>query len=362
MIVGFHDPHRDRSRGGFANTEGPFHPRIKDLDIRPEDVEVPSWLSDVPLLRQELVEYYRAIHRFDQGVGLILERLEKRGFADDTLVMVTSDNGPPFINAKTTLFESGMSLPLIVRSPHCAARGKVNPNMVSWIDLLPTMLDWAGLPSDLRVKKLSPQRRGRSFLPVLAEISVLPENVWQHHIFASHTFHQRENYWPTRVVRGRQFKYHRNIAWRLDFPFASDLYASLSFEGIRNMPEPVYLGKRALRDYIFRPAEQLFDLETDPDETKDLAQDPSYAIILADLRCKLERWQYDTEDPWLYKDGHSLKSLEVWVTEPMDIPDRLDFDPDHPGLKAPGVDLLRVEPDLYGIRGSGGFYGPRKER
>ena len=329
---------------------------MKDIDVKLEDVEVPPWLTDVPQLRQELSEYYRAIYRFDQGVGFILENLERNGFANDTLVIITSDNGPPFINAKTTLYDSGICLPFMVRNPELLKRGVkgiVNPNMVSFLDILPTMLDWAGQPLDLRIKKLSPDRLGRSILPILQKAEIIPEAEWPHHIFGSHTYHERANYWPSRVVRTRKWKYHRNVAWRLDFPFATDLYSSLSFEGMRNMSTPVFIGKRRLRDYIFRPAEQLFDLENDPHEITDLARNPAHQGVLKDLRRKMEEWQVQTEDLWFYKDGQSVKGLEVWLgTDEMMMPNRLDFDPDEPGLHAKGVELMKVKGDPVGIRGA----------
>ncbi|WVF72550.1 hypothetical protein IAT40_007367 [Kwoniella sp. CBS 6097] len=365
LVVGFHDPHRDQSRGGFANDQGPFDPRVKDIDVKPEDVEVPDWLTDVPQLRQELVEYYRAIYRFDQGVGFILDNLAKRGLAESTLVIVTADNGPPFINSKTTLFDSGTCLPFFVRDPRLVSKGVkgiVNPNMVSFLDILPTMLDYAGVPIDLRTKELSPDRLGRSVLPVLDRQDVVPESEWPHHVFCSHTYHERANYWPTRAIRTRKYKYHRNVAWRLEFPFATDLYSSLSFEGMRNLQTPVFVGSRSLRDYIFRPAEQLFDLDADPLEVKDLAQDPAYGDVVKDLRCKLEVWQKETEDLWLYKDGQSVRGLEVWLgKDEMMMPDRHDFDPDQPALNAPGVELMKVVGDPIGIRGATLYGGKGKQ-
>lgn len=355
LIVGFHDPHRDQSRGGFGNT-GNFDPRVQDLTVQPSEVEVPPWLSDLPEVRQELAEYYSAINRFDQGVGFILDNLKKQGLADDTLVIITSDNGPPFINSKTTLYDSGTCLPFIVRDPGLVIRGIkniVNPNMVSYLDILPTMLNYAGLPLDLRTRELSPPRRGRSILQILDRSDVVPESEWPHHIFGSHTYHERNNYWPSRIIRTRKWKYHRNISWRMDFPFASDLYASLSFEGIRNSGKPVYIGKRAFKDYIFRPAEQLFDMENDPLEINDLAKDPQYASVLEDLRKRLEAWQRETDDLWLYKDGQSVKGLEVWLgKDEMDMPDRMDIDADAPGYHEQGVTLLRVKGDPVGIRGA----------
>lgn len=167
-------------------------------------VEIPHWITDLPQTRAEFVEYYKAINRTDAGVGLILDALERQGFADSTLVMFCSDNGPPFINSKTTLYDAGIHLPLIVRQPGLVPEKEiVNPNMVSYIDILPTMLDWAELDLSLKTpNSLSPTRRGRSFLPILDQTTVLDQFLWQDHIFGSHTFHEMQNYWPTRVLSG----------------------------------------------------------------------------------------------------------------------------------------------------------------
>lgn len=345
------------SRGGFANNTGPFDPRVKPYKISPDDVEVPDWLSDGPALRKELAEYYECINRFDQGVKFILDNLENHGMSEDTLVIITSDNGPPFINAKLTLYDSGTRLPFMVRDPRLVAKGikgLTNPNMISFLDILPTMLDFAGQPLDLRSRELSPPRRGRSILSILDKGNLLPEKEWPHHIFGSHTYHQRDNYWPTRVIRTREYKYHRNVSWQLNFPWSSDLYASLSFEELRQQEKGgrIMLGKRPLEDYIRRPAEQLFDLEADPLELNNLAEDPNYVEILSDLRNRLEAWQEETEDLWLFRDGVSITDLKVHLgDDSMVMPDRFDFDPTRQNLRAGDVKLMQLKGSLKGIRG-----------
>ena len=264
-------------------------PDVAWMADRVEDVEVPSWLPDLPEVLEELAEYYQVIYRPDQGLGFLMEALERQGLADDTLVIFTTDNRPQFINAKTTLYDSGTCLPLLVRRPGAKA-GLVNPNMVSFIDMLPTFLDWTGLPLDdstcnldstvgaqqpgsgvNHAKARSPNRLGVSFLPILETCDNLPADKWQQPVFGSH---ELQNYWPTRVMRDRRFKYHRNIAWRLDFPFASDLYASYKFEGMKNSGT-VMVEQRTLKDYLFRPDKELFDLENDPDEIRNLARSQS---------------------------------------------------------------------------------------
>ena len=226
LTVGYIDPHRDLTRSGFGN-EDKFDERVKRNPYTAEDVEVPHFLPDLPGVRREFANYYESINRLDQGIGMMLAGLEKSGLKDDTLVIFLSDNGPPFINSKTTLYDAGVNLPFIVRVPG-ATESVVNPNMVSYVDVLPTILEYIGQAYENN--QPSP-RLGRSFLPILSITDEIPE--WGQ-VFGSHTFHEITNYWPTRYIRTRRYKYHRNIAWRLDFPFAADVYGSLTWEDVRD--------------------------------------------------------------------------------------------------------------------------------
>ncbi|AQQ05363.1 hypothetical protein B0E33_18735 [Roseibium algicola] len=315
LTIGFIDPHRDETRGGFGNEKF----GADDPVFSPDDTLVPSFLPDLPEVREELAEYYRSVHRLDRGVGMVLDRLEKAGLADDTLVVFLSDNGSPFLNSKTTLFDAGVHLPLLMRRPGQKA-GVVNPNLVSFTDLLPTFLEAAGLTPE------AGRRKGRSLLPILENTSTLP--AWQL-VFGSHTFHEVTNYWPTRFLRTRRYKYHRNVAWQLDFPFSGDLYGSLSWQGMR-LQRSVMIGDRPLRSYIRRPPEELFDLHNDPGEVNNLAEDPEYTAALMRYRALMEEWQRKTADPWLYKDGISVRAVEHHLANGLELPDRFDFDPDNP--------------------------------
>lgn len=348
LTIGYVDPHRDiPHRSGFGNTEGNYEPQLQDCLFQPEGVVVPPWLSDLPEVRLELCEYYRAIFRLDQGVSMVLAHIEALGCADNTMVVFMSDNGPPFINSKTTLYDAGVHLPLIVRVPG-RIPGIENPNMVSWVDILPTFLDWAGHSGRQPSQGFWGPRRGRSILPIVDFPSVHP--AWSR-VFGSHTFHEVTNYWPTRFVRDRRYKYHRNICWRLEYPFAMDLYASLSFEGIRNSADPttgkpITIGERKLKDYIFRPPEELYDLETDPNEVHNLAGELKYQDKLLQMRTILEQWQDDTKDLWMWKDGTSVwrYRLHGYHREGLRIPDRFDFDPENASNKVPGMRVVELDP------------------
>ena len=315
LTIGFIDPHRDETRGGFGNdTFG-----AADPVFAPDAVHVPAFLPDLPEVRDELAAYYRSVHRLDRGVGLVLDALADCGLAGDTLVVFLSDNGAPFLNSKTTLFDAGVHLPLIMYRPGQKA-GVANPNLVSFTDLLPTFLEVAGASCP------DGKRTGRSLLPILEETVRLPG--WDM-VFGSHTFHEVTNYWPTRFLRTPRYKYHRNVAWQLDFPFSGDLYGSLSWQGIRRT-DPVMIGKRPLRDYVRRPPEELYDLDADPEEVSNLAGDPEHEDLLRAFRERMEAWQRSTRDPWLYRDGVSVMAVEHHLRDGLQLPERFDFDPDSP--------------------------------
>ena len=329
LTVGYIDPHRDLTRGGFGNTTN--YDGVTHLPYDPKDVTVPFFLSDVPEVRQELAEYYSAVWRLDQGIGMLLKELSKAGLDDDTLVMFTSDNGPPFVNSKATLYDAGVRLPMIIRAPG-GSSGVVSRNLVSFIDILPTLLDWAGHGN------VKGNRQGRSVLPILSEERQL--DGWSH-VFGSHTFHELTAYWPTRFMRTRRFKYHRNVAWQLDFPSPGDLYGALSWEGMRNT-EPPMIGKRPVSNYIRRGPEELFDLDADPEEVRNLSKEPEFQAQLVECRNALERWQLETEDPWYFRDGISTRVIWNHIDAGMKMPDRWDFDVDSPGSKD-GVTVLHAD-------------------
>src|SRR5262249_3860594 len=122
LVVGFSDPHR--SAKNFGN-ETPY-PGVKEVSYGPGDVNVPYFLSDKPDVRRDLAEYCQAISRLDKGVGFVLDALRETKHAEDTLVIFLSDNGPPFPGAKTTLYDPGIHLPLLISSPVQKRRGLTN--------------------------------------------------------------------------------------------------------------------------------------------------------------------------------------------------------------------------------------------
>jgi N-sulfoglucosamine sulfohydrolase len=258
----------------------------------PKDVLLPYHVPDRPEVRQDFAEYYQSASRLDHGVGLMLKLLEETKRADDTLVIFLSDNGIPFPGAKTTLYDAGLRLPLIVASPAQKKRGTVSEAMASWVDVLPTILDWAGVKAPAGLA-------GRSLLPILDEER--PKG-WDE-VYGSHQFHEITMYYPMRMIRTRTHKLILNLAHPLEYPTAADLYGSPTWQGILERRDKM-IGERSMESYLHRPREELYDLGKDPHELKNVAGDPKYAEVLADLRKRLKEWQKTTKDPWLVKDVH----------------------------------------------------------
>lgn len=275
LHLGFGDPHR--------GPDGRFHVNRR-TSFDPKEIRPPSFLADTAAAREDLSEYYEAVRRMDRGVGLVVDTLRKAGRLEETLLVFISDNGMPFPNAKTNLYDSGVHLPMIARGAGLPA-GKRCRAMTSWVDLVPTFLEAAGVAAPAGLP-------GRSWLRAARE-----ENPpgWDE-VFLSHTFHGVKMYYPVRGVRTRTHKYLHNLNPEIQFLHATDLSGSPMWQG-RDPKLP--MGKRAVEAYLHRPAEELYDLAADPDEVVNVAGSEAHAGVLAELRKRVAEWRAATKDPWL---------------------------------------------------------------
>jgi N-sulfoglucosamine sulfohydrolase len=283
-------PHRPNSFGN--KRPGESYPGVEPVHYRPEEVIVPPFLPDTPACRAELAQYYESISRADAGLGRLIEILKQAGRYDDTLIVFVSDNGIPFPGAKTSAYEPSLRLPCVVRNPNATKRGVVSEAFVSWVDIVPTILEFTGVkPAD------NDKLHGRSFLPILEQ--EMPAG-WDE-VYASHTFHEVTMYYPMRVVRSGRYKLIWNIAYPLPFPFASDLWSSATWQDSLQRGEEFIYGERTIQKLVQRPKFELYDLETDPGEIHNLAYDPKHHDLLVKLQDKLHEFQKRTDDPWILK-------------------------------------------------------------
>ena len=227
-----------------------------------------------------------------------------------------------FSGGKTTVYEGGLKVPFVVRNPYEKKRGVTSHAMISHIDITPSLLDFAG-GLDPKIngpsKWISPKEfwkgktyaasenrsgghdfrsyHGKSWLSVLGK----PEAEHWDSIFASHTFHEIQMYYPMRVVRDKEYKLIWNIAHGQPYPFASDLWAASSWQAqFQKGPQAPY-GQRTVDEYINRPRFELFHIADDPNESKNLASDPEHAEVLKTYQDKLKKVQKEMNDPWIMK-------------------------------------------------------------
>lgn len=323
------DPHR----GGqdFEDVPGkpnPFgnkpkrgsFPGVDEVFYEPGDVTVPHFLPDTVECRAELAQYYQSVSRVDTGLGHLVKMLKEGRLYEKTLIIVTSDHGMAFPGGKTTVYEPGLKVPLIVRNPYTQKRGVRNDALVSHVDLTPTMLDFAGgldraknapfkpvdadafwaarnLETGENRGKRYTSYHGRSWLDILDK----EDDPTREALFASHTFHEVQMYYPMRVIRDRNYKLIWNIAHPLPYPFASDLWSASTWQAQWKKGMDAPYGKKTVGQYIHRPEFELFDIRYDPDETKNLASDPAHAKLLEDYEARLRKFQESMGDPWALK-------------------------------------------------------------
>ncbi len=299
---GSQDPHRVYERGSGVKA-----------GLHLEAVQVPPFLPDTPAVRGDLLDYYAEIERFDRDIGTMLKLLEQRGDLDNTLVVITSDNGFPFPRGKATCYDAGTHMPLAVFWPARIRGGRVVDDFVSLTDLAPTFLEVAG-------RKPPPEMTGRSLLPLLLSRKDGQVERGRDRVFVGRERHAnvRENDlgYPIRGIRTKDFLYLRNFApdrWPAgDPPIYGDVDQANDIAGSPSKQAVVEHGGDPVVKQLFamafgkRPGEELYDLRRDPWQMDNLAGDPKYARerrrLAADLTHELKR----TADPRASGEGDAF--------------------------------------------------------
>lgn len=184
MYIGWGDSHRcGGAVGEFCESYGRAAdgtstiPGWKPLVVAPSNVQLPFWVQDTPIAREDYAHMYTAKNRMDQGVGMVMAELYARGLENDTLVIYTADNGAPFAAGKTNFYTPGMGEPLIISVPG-GTHGARSSVAASMLDLAPTIYDWLGVaPPQYRLPGGPVRLQGRSLLPFLNGAPAAPRTV-----------------------------------------------------------------------------------------------------------------------------------------------------------------------------------------
>jgi len=268
-------------------TTDPHRPYQADTIAEPHraaDAEVPPYLPDVTEVRGDFASYYDEIGRLDRWVGRILAELQAQGVDENTLLLFMSDNGRPFPRCKTTLFDSGVRTPFVVRWPARVAAGGVTHSLVSALDIAPTFCELAGA-------EMFPSFQGTSFVPILTD----PTATTREWVFAEHNWHDYRAF--ERSVRSQRFLYIYNALPSVPCTPPADAVRSPTYTVMKHL---LAAGKlNAYQSFCFdtpAPREQLFDVRADPYQLRNLAGDPESVQVLDQMRQRLAEWQDRTGD------------------------------------------------------------------
>ena len=288
----------------YPDAHGPWLRQVDGLPkdpLGPNDVRMLAYLGiDPPEMREGIANHYNCMSRLDSLVGDLLAVLDRSGKADNTIVVYFGDHGADFLRGKRTSYEGGVRVPFIVRWPAQAKPGQVRKELVSTVDLMPTFLAVAdaeavgGLP-------------GRSLMPLLRD----EWTDWREHLYTEFHMHAAApNYYPQRTVRNDRYKLIENLL--PDQVNPGYAFTNARFEGVLPAIEAAPDVVREAYHRMHRPPRfELYDLQTDPYEFRNLANSDRHATVLEDLKDRLANWRKQTGDPLL--DPKNLNRLTTEV-------------------------------------------------
>lgn len=309
------EPHRDYEKGSGLKS-----------GKRLEDVVVPAFLPDTPEVRSDLLDYCVEIEWFDSQLGKMLQMLEAAGELENTLIIVTADDGMPFPRAKANCYEYGIHVPLAMRWGAKVPGGRTVDDLVGFVDLTATILDVAGAKPPGQ-----PPISGRSLMNVLTSkkqgfVDSARKVAWSARERHSSSRYNNWGY-PQRALRTPQYLYIRNFEpdrWPAGDPreikadgslgLLHGAYHDMDTGPTRNLlleqhDDPV-LGRYFQLAVGKRPAEELFDIITDPACLKNLAEDPAFARTKQELSLRMKKYLEQTGDP------RALGHGDLWETYP----------------------------------------------
>jgi N-sulfoglucosamine sulfohydrolase len=289
---GSQDPHRPYERGKGIES-----------GLKPDGVRAPSFWPDTPEVRGDILDYYFEVERFDRDLGNLLKSLEAAGELDNTVIIVTGDNGWPFPRCKANLYDGGTREPLAIRWPGKIKAGTRIESFVNLQDLAPTMLEIAGLP-------MPKEMVGRSVVPL---VTGAEKDGGRAMVFLERERHANvrkgDLSYPTRAIRTHEFLYIRNlrpdrwpagdpVMWKAVGEFG-DCDAGVTKEVILSRRDEPAMKPFFQLCFGLRAAEELYELATDPGQTNNIAGQPTFAATQKKLRAELDAWMKRTDDPRL---------------------------------------------------------------
>lgn len=292
LSVNYPDAHRPFTRQVNGQPENP----LTGDDVKP----LAYFGLDTPQLRDVTADYYNCMSRLDSLIGELLSALKKSGKAEETMTVYLGDHGADMLRGKRTSYEGGVRVPLIIKHAGKAESEPIRPELVSTLDLMPTFLAVAGAEPVANLP-------GRSLLPLLRD----EQTDWREYLFTEFHLHSAHNFYPQRTVRNGRYKLIHNLMPGETNP-GYDFTLNRFFA---DLPEAIDAAPAHIRDAYRRmrspPEYELYDLQVDPYEFRNLVSDDEYGETLTRLKNQLAQWRTRTNDPLL--NSNNLKRLKAEV-------------------------------------------------
>jgi uncharacterized sulfatase len=320
---GSSDPHRGYKLGSGAAA-----------GMNVADVIVPAHLPDHQIVRNDILDYYFEVQRFDTLVGNGIALIEKRGELDNTLVVVTSDHGMPFPRAKASLYDYGSRVPLAIRWPVMVPGGRKVSDLVNLKDLAPTFLEAASLP-------VPQEMTGNSLRPILTSTKsgrVDPARSAAYFAMERHDGCRKGGKgYPCRAIRTDDYLYIHNYEatrWPSGSPDRTVCARNLPFGEIDSSPTKTYMMENAQKHGVahlaalsfgMRPTEELYDVKKDPAQLTNLAGKAHMQSVQKMMRDQLMAYLKETGDPrilgkpalWDYYPYYGAMRNKDWRVDPL---------------------------------------------
>lgn len=302
----------------------------------PANIKVPGFLPDSPEMRSDMLDYGYEIQWFDDHLGKIIRMLEEAGELENTLIIVTADNGMPFPRAKANLYEYGFHVPMAIRWGKKVKGGRKVDDLVGFTDLAPTILEAAGVshPGEYPMT-------GKSLINILKSDKSGITDPSRTAVYSSRERHSSSRFrslsYPQRCIRTQEYLYVRNFKperWPAgpaqkfgegNYPPREvverqeagpmhgayhDIDGCPALDFLIGKSDDPELGKYLDLAVARRPAEELFDIVNDPDCLNNLAEKAEFADIKQELSARLESYLTETGDPRITGNG------DIWETYP----------------------------------------------
>lgn len=273
----------------FACSNEPHTPWNKGDPSRypPQQIQLPPYLSDTPEIRDAFRRYLAEITYYDHQVGQLLGLLDKHHLANNTLVMVVSEQGNSMPFAKWTCYDNGLQSAMIVRWPEKIQSGSVAAAMLEYVDITPTFVELAG-------GQPAPELDGRSFAKILTGEAV-EHKEFVFGMMTTNGINGGNDSYPIRSVRSRSHKLILNL--QNDQVFTNACTSSIEFQSLVTAAEHGDPSAQlAVNRYQHRPPVELYDMVHDPFEMTNLADRPEMADTIAVLRTELANWMKSQGD------------------------------------------------------------------